>query len=733
MDNSELQKQLQILFNEVNELKKENDERNNKLNSISSQLLNLSSMINENKENILDINKNVEQQPMVYQENINPQYQPQSPYRTPIQPASYHQPNQNNVNWNEYWKQKNTLGIINKDEKNKIQNQQSVYQPQINQNNYNKQNTNFEFNLGKYVFPIIASVFVFIGLIIFAVTFSDFFTPAIKATIMFIISFIITGVGVFNSIKKEDNKFALAISACGFGALYITLFTSRLYFNIIGDIPLYVLLLIWVVLIILFAKKMDDSLLFRIIGHVGLLFSILLGIVEQDDSKFLLIIIYMIIGEFSFYFATFKKDYEKNILNNVFTLIAFASIAISSTNRPISVNIIIALAIAVIVGIAYIVNTVDEDNALFGILNSIYLFVMFYAMHNISDSKWMSYIILVIATGIIVITEFVFTDHKNSDGVINSAMTLVVTIILLCNPILKIYTLPLVIFLFVIGFYEDSRFFKTLGFIEVFIYMFAQFLEACFNETIILYRLLIPAVFIGITIALYKQYNKTFKIVNTIFMFIACILNIIYEFDVSTIQTLTALTIFATFSIIISPSFYCMDWETHEEEREFNIMAHICNGIAITIVLMYMNSFEIGSSSITDGTYHFIALIIGVILCAMNTWKNITEDEHYSIYVSIKISLFIIFAAVSFTHTSAVISIICIIISIINIIVGFVLNIKGIRLTGLILSFVSIAKLVLFDISYQNSAGKAISYIICGLLFFGISWIYYIVDKKMKE
>ena len=82
--------------------------------------------------------------------------------------------------------------------------------------------------------------------------------------------------------------------------------------------------------------------------------------------------------------------------------------------------------------------------------------------------------------------------------------------------------------------------------------------------------------------------------------------------------------------------------------------------------------------------------------------------------------------------SSYVYSIVYLIISIICVVAGFKISNKSVRLYGLILSMLSIAKLILIDISYSNTLMRAFSFLICGLLCFGISLIYNHIDKQQK-
>ncbi|MBP5178801.1 MAG: hypothetical protein J6066_04445, partial [Lachnospiraceae bacterium] len=64
---------------------------------------------------------------------------------------------------------------------------------------------------------------------------------------------------------------------------------------------------------------------------------------------------------------------------------------------------------------------------------------------------------------------------------------------------------------------------------------------------------------------------------------------------------------------------------------------------------------------------------------------------------------------------------------------GFIYKLKGLRIYGLVLSLVCVVKLVMIDISYENTIGHALSFFLSGVLCFVISAIYSYVEKKYKN
>ncbi|MBQ1517900.1 MAG: DUF2339 domain-containing protein [Clostridia bacterium] len=71
------------------------------------------------------------------------------------------------------------------------------------------------------------------------------------------------------------------------------------------------------------------------------------------------------------------------------------------------------------------------------------------------------------------------------------------------------------------------------------------------------------------------------------------------------------------------------------------------------------------------------------------------------------------------------------VIALMNIIFGFKLRSKGLRIYGLVLSMLCVLKLVIFDIGSENSLARVGAFVVGGIVCFIISGIYNAVEKKL--
>jgi uncharacterized membrane protein len=125
-----------------------------------------------------------------------------------------------------------------------------------------------------------------------------------------------------------------------------------------------------------------------------------------------------------------------------------------------------------------------------------------------------------------------------------------------------------------------------------------------------------------------------------------------------------------------------------------------------------------------------------VIATFMVNAKNMLDNRGNMIggmYVGLKFTVLMIAILKSFSAESYIVSVACLIFAIVCIVIGFMAQYKALRIFGLILSMVSIFKLIMVDINYDNTLGNALSFFVSGILCFVISLIYNFIDGKVKQ
>lgn len=123
--------------------------------------------------------------------------------------------------------------------------------------------------IGVRFFNIVASLLVFIGLVLF-VTISG--SAVLKIAAMFVISGALTAFGAILT-KKSKSIFSLGLTGCGLGALFISILLTHIYFHVINDVAAFSLLLLWTFFSLVMSKKLNSSIL-SVTAHMGMAISV---------------------------------------------------------------------------------------------------------------------------------------------------------------------------------------------------------------------------------------------------------------------------------------------------------------------------------------------------------------------------------------------------------------------------------------------------------------------------
>ena len=101
-------------------------------------------------------------------------------------------------------------------------------------------------------------------------------------------------------------------------------------------------------------------------------------------------------------------------------------------------------------------------------------------------------------------------------------------------------------------------------------------------------------------------------------------------------------------------------------------------------------------------------------------------------YIAFKYTVLMLFILGSFDVVNYAVSICLLVFAIVSIIAGFYKDMVTFRLYGLILSMISIVKLIMIDIKYDSTVENAVSFFVSGVLCFVISFIYNKIDGRLR-
>lgn len=615
----------------------------------------------------------------------------------------------------------------------------------------NKRKTpNLELFMGKSFMGVFASVLIFISFIFFATLVFPLLTDTMKMSLMYIISFGFLILGIFLIRKDSENKLYLSISGCGTGAVYISLLLSNIYFKTINDITLYLLIFVWALFVCFLSKT--KSWIFQIIGQIGITLSILFGtnlcrqidfcIPVYDWDRLLFLTVFFVITEMIFYLVNLQKEYHKNIIGNLANIVCLMIFicnlptgSYARDNLPayiLSYGILLFFVDTIVLIGFFKLKITEGFDLVFGITN-IFYFILIATLYPFPyEALFHMLVALLLLVGI----EIKCKMQKDFGLTLLQRFLMLIPVISMAKLYsydnlqfvydyfyLSLFIVPFAIY----GYYKEEKLYQrcSMIYLAIFVLNFAT------ND---IARLLIGIVLFGLFAYLLndaKQYNG--KVKTTLY----CLFFFLLVKDISCITELflsehsanqfAVFTILCVVHVTAKQSSFVKNWITGEQENYTELATNIINAYLMLEALHLI-------TSLANPMLHILTILIAIVLFMMNSQNMLKHNNiAYGIYVGIKFTILVVTILSSFDAPNYILSISAFLFAILNIVCGFGFQFKSLRIYGLVLSLLSIVKLILLDITYENTAGHAFSFFVCGILCFVISTIYNVVDKKINH
>ena len=608
--------------------------------------------------------------------------------------------------------------------------------------------------VGKTIMGIAASLLIFISLVLFAKLIIPHLTDTIKLVLMYMVSIGITTLGLIKFNKNRDSVLFLSISACGIGSLYISLFLSNVYFNVYNEIVLYVLLFLWAVGVCVLSRLRSE--VFHIIGQAGILISVFHGtqfcVQHSDLTKQLIIVIYFIVGSLIFYFThnNSRKNYVIssgfNILSVIFLYSGLENLEGGNYNQ-ITHNIAMLLLMGYILfklmlplfwsGIGQAENKVaiiKKYTNSTGIVNAIYCILSLIMLENLIDSEQVYFGIVIIASAFyLVALEFAREDEDSPAGV--NILYLILTVMMGISAVLidgldKVFGVAIIALPYLLyGYLKNRKFFRISSILLMIVFT------------------IIPNVYLGMWIvlgaamlgvAMYfiftktEHYNLELKniMLGVIILFLSVAVERLFDGNYDNWQTSECIR-FVLVAITVGVAA-----KTKYIENPVTKAVEQGTKIFVNLIIGYLMLQGLGAIlHVEDVALNVTYIIFTIALFVLNANEQLKDKERrwYGPYVGVKFTVLMVVILSSFEAEGFLVSIFCFIFAIISISVGFFVKHKELRIYGLVLSLISVIKLIMIDMSYNNTLGHALSFFISGVLCFVISAIYASVEKKMSE
>lgn len=643
-----------------------------------------------------------------------PAQQPvQAPVRQPVnQPIQVHQPMQQPV-------------------------QQPVYQqvrqpipPQMVRSN----SEDLEKRFGKTIMGIVASVLIFISIILFATLLIPSLNNTIKMIVTYVVSFIICGIGWFKLHKNRQDRFFLALTGCGMGALYISLLLSNMYFKVIGDVLLYVLIAVWALGICVLSRY--NNIVFQIIGHIGVVISMIFGTilcsVNQDVTKFIVLIVFYIVTSGVLYITHFKKRFFDNIcahISNVINLFVILVGAVFILDGRHFAFVIVLLFIMVHIVVSFI-STWQQFEFAPGVILTFYEFIAAINIVGLVDNGYVSSIVIyAFAMALTMVMEFRYKGKSYAKNYLQISSIIISWVAIASyTDMLNHGLVPLLIMpLLLVGYWRRNNTFKISALILAYGYVFIY--TGIHEAEWFVTGLIMLGIFYGLTYLCKEQYNVVYKS----FVHVACVIFFLWTgaslldlvvkdgFECFAIVYMIA----ALFNVIVAKSPLSNDRATGK--KDMDVLCNVINAVMMTFGLICIHGdFDI--------VLHITVVLVTLGIFMINS-KNMLDKYSNSFggaYVGVKLTVFMIVLLWAYETTNYVVSIACFLFAVVSIVIGFVAKYKSLRVYGLVLCMISVFKLIVMDIRYANTLGYAISFFVAGVLCFAISLLYNYIDKRFK-
>lgn len=622
-----------------------------------------------------------------------------------------------------------------------------------NLNNNNLKKSTFEATIGKNIMGILASVLIFAGLTLFATAVSDYISDGVKLGVIVMVSMALFIVGLVGK-RKKKNAFFMSLAGCGIGAVFISIFLAYGYFHMIEMVALYVLLAVWSIAVALIGG--EDSSLFRIAGQTGIIVSLIFGVsqlgVSSDADRMIwtsVLVIFFILVSVAYLFIDHKNrtiSYQIELISDVVATV-FLYGAIIGVEQDLgriilySIVSIYSLAILAVYSRHFVNGHTSNIWVVYASVATVITSgsaVVFY-IWDFRPHIIYSVIALLFILGIVVINQVSHLEDRNRKIV---QIIEYIPAIIFCGLLGEVSSVIgvglLILPLVCVAYITKDKFYSYLAVIATVIFSFFNS-PICGNDEYFLAYCVLICIFVGANVAVNRLQKETLSgafqkiglyLVAQIFIFafydgICSFVNSTVSEDVNIVFIVSAiLCIGATLSS------FSRDWKDKSKRddatRSFLMIVAVCLFVADCIII-YQNNGVI---------FHLVEAIIMAIIMSMNT-KYIIDKNGITttvcIYNCFKLTVYVYVLLGSLDAAGYIVSAGLIAVAIACIIFGFIKKYRPVRLFGLILSIVSIVKIVLVDIEYNSSITRAITIFVCGIIAFAICLVYNILDKSLDS
>ena len=624
----------------------------------------------------------------------------------------------------------------------------------------------YEKLFGKNLMGIFASVLIFISLIIFATLILPHLTDTLKMLAMYIAGFAVLSAGLLLHRKNRENLFYIAIIGCGVGSLYLSLLLSNLYFKMIGDLVLYALILAWAIFVKYLTKI--KHYVFTIIGQAGILIASILGtalcVHEADPQKFFVLSIFYFIS--AVVFSNIGRNYlqalVRSSINGVTEEEIRANIQASDENQSgyehnLCTHICKTLNVIVYtVGFALMTDSVYIDAAYPGpsflivaniLLFMGYLLLEFFFSYKEKCSNGLAFQILSMVNAVLLVFLFhetkllekdwsfafvylvavaalLYVEKKDAAYKLFSQLWCFVLLFIGCinNPWMKdhLYAYLTVVPFMLYGKWKKDIIYLGAG--VVYLTGLPLFIWSTYRMNSIESLIMLTILYGAFLYTSRKTDQTWFKIAGYI---VLCFTTMRLVYDISYNETVRTNPGLITFFVLAVIHLILNKLEYFGKEKATEGVMLGINALLMLAGCGFMNASD-------EILWKLPVILIAVLLFLANSEKLLPKHKYMGYYIAFKYTVLMLCILGSFDVVNYAVSICLLVFAIISIIAGFYKDMVTFRLYGLILSMISIVKLIMIDIKYDSTVETAVSFFVSGVLCFVISFIYNRIDSRLR-
>lgn len=596
---------------------------------------------------------------------------------------------------------------------------------------------------------IVASVMIFISIILFVTMVYSSMNEIMKILCMFLFSGAILAAGVF-MMNRNLNVFTMSLTGCGMGAVYLSLFITHIYFGRINQVVLYLLLAAWAVAVYYFFGK--KYLAFKYTGQAGITISVIFGFFlimsasmdAENIGRIWFLAGYFMAASWFYLFADRAGDGRGTavcVLFDEVSMLAFYILmfwmkAGEIGNMPLYAVFMIANMLLFLW--RYVATGGNKDNTLRGVwyvMLLIYTSVILYVTVRTCIMPYGSVASAFVAIPVMAALLVIEILRKKKDMLhVASVCVIYVLLLLFTGTILADEWIAVVFAAYAAlvvwaGYHFEDRTAVVLSYVSI-------VLAAVLLDTGLLLALgavvcVCAAVLGGVFLCREnKMYSSKLKIGFYAAVQVSCgLLVSALLFDIGADRQLSfawRYVFCAGLSIVACQRFFCHSFVDRDESE-----ADVSNAVSIINGILMM----VGSSLLMEndnGVMKFVLLVVTAAVYMINVlpfFERFGDNKVVGFYNGLKMSLYVFIVLKSYELSGPIISIGWLVLAIILIVVGFGLEFKNLRVYGLGLTMFSLCKLLIVDIDYGSAELRAFSFLISGVLCFAINLIYHKMQK----